>query len=439
MRPVACLIAAIVLAVPVTAKPAVRPAEAVDRVWSGHSVPFAIGTTRTHIYVGYYDANRQLTLAFRPLNNPAHWVYHRLDTWLGWDSHNAIAMAFDRSGALHVAANMHVDPLTYFRSDASGDVRTLKRVAVMTDPAKEAHMTYPVFLNDAEGRLVFKYRDGTSGRGNEVYNIYDETAGWKALASVALVDGEGQRNAYFAGPVMGPDGWFHLAWVWRDSPMAETNHDLSYARSRNLVNWERSDGRPLSLPIRLNAAEVVDPVPVRGGIINNNTVIGFDDQGRVAITYHKYDSAGDTQIWLARREGDRWHMRQISQWKGYRWDFKGGGSLDSEIFVGGARPGQAGRLIIPVVRLGKSLEFIVDAQTLELIEERSVASTAETAAGRMSVPGGMVVNTVQTQGHDGKVFTLAWPTRPPNRDLPAADIPPPTDLLLFQDIAKGFR
>src|SRR6185312_15341394 len=110
---------------------------------------------------------------------------------------------------------------------------------------------------------------------------------------------EGRRNAYFMGPVLGPDQQFHIAWVWRESPMAETNHDLSYARSPDLIHWFRADGEPLTLPIRLKDAEIVDPVPVKGGMINNNTVIGFDARGRPMITYHKFDAAGDTEIYVA--------------------------------------------------------------------------------------------------------------------------------------------
>ena len=62
-----------------------------------------------------------------------------------------------------------------------------------------------------------------------------------------LVDGEGRGNAYFVGPTQGPDGVFHLTWVWRDTPEAATNHDLSDARSRDLVHWEKSNGAPLKL------------------------------------------------------------------------------------------------------------------------------------------------------------------------------------------------
>lgn len=436
MRLIALALTLLLSASPALAQTPAKAPEAIDKVWAGHSARFAMVASKTHLYVAYYDANRQLTVAQRPLNNPAHWIYHKVDTWLGWDSHNYIAMALDGAGAVHVAGNMHVDPLTYFRSDPGGDVRTLKRASVMVDPAREQHMTYPIFLKDGQGRLIYKYRDGSSGAGNELYNVYDETAQqWKALTSAPLVDGEGERNAYFMGPVLGPDGWFHIAWVWRETPMAETNHDLSYARTRDLIHWEKADGTPLPLPIRLSQAEIVDPVPVKGGMINNNTIIGFDDQGRATITYHKYDAAGNTQIWLARREGKGWTKRQISAWTNYRWDFSGGGSLNSEIFVKGARPGAPGQLVVPVVKLGQSLEFIVDAKTLKLIEERKVEGLADIAAREVHLADGQRLNAMQATAPDGRTFTLVWGSLPPNRDLPQPAIPAPSDLVLLQGIA----
>ncbi len=413
---------------PATAAPAAPFAvSAIDRVWSGHSARFALVVTDQRIFVGYYDANRQLTVASRPRTADA-WTYHKLDSWVGWDSHNYIAMAVDAAGQLHVSANMHGDPLVYYRTGVAGDVRTLEKVPVMVDAATERRMTYPIFLRDGTGRLVFKYRDGSSGNGNEIYNVYDAAAGrWSHLLQVPLTDGEGLRNAYFMGPVLGPDKRFHIAWVWRETPMAETNHDLSYARSRDLVHWEKADGTPLTLPIKLSSAEIVDPVPVEGGMINNNTVIGFDPDGRAMITYHKFDSRGDTQIHVARHDGRRWTIAQVSDWKGFRWDFRGGGSLESRLFVKGAEPVGRDRIRVSVIRDGKPIDFLLDARTLKTLEEKPGRILAERLAGTIAVPGGMMLNTVEDAGSG---IALAWPTRPPHRDLPSEDIPDPTVLRL---------
>jgi hypothetical protein len=274
-----------------------------------------------------------------------------------------------------------------------------------------------MFLKDADGRLIFKYRDGGSGRGREIYNVQDG-AGWKRLTDAPLVDGEGRRSAYFVGPVLGPDGWFHAIWVWRDTPDAATNHDLSYARSRDLVRWERSDGTPLPLPIRLGGAEVIDPVPVRGGMINNNTVPGFDSAGRVVIAFHKYDAAGNTQMFVARREAKGWRVVQASDWKGFRWDFGGIGSLDFRLRVG--TPATDGKTLrIPVVRDGKPIDLLLDGETLARIGERPGVTLADRLAGRIEVPAGMQLNTVE----DASGVALAWATLPPNRDLPHEEVP----------------
>lgn len=425
-------LAALSFAVLVTASPAQIPANpersAIDRVWSGHSVRFSLEVTERAVFVGYYDASRQLTVATRPRES-ASWTYRRLDSWTGWDSHNYIAMAVDRAGRLHVVGNMHNDPLVYYRTSVPGDVRTLARVEVLVEPSREQRMTYPVFLHDAAGRLILKYRDGGSGNGNEIYVVYDEAAArWTSLLATPLVDGEGQRNAYFVGPTLGPDGRFHLAWVWRETPDAETNHDLSYARSRDLVHWEKSDGTPLRLPITLASAEIVDPVPIKAGMINNNTVLGFDDAGLPMITFHKFDDRGDTQIFVARREARRWNIVRISDWRGFRWDFQGRGSLDSRLFVSGAVPVKADRLRVSVVRDGQPIDFLLDARTLRRLEERPGMTLAARLRGIVDLPAGMQLNSVEA-GSTG--FAIVWPTLPPHRDLPSTDIPAPTVLELL--------
>jgi hypothetical protein len=286
-----------------------------------------------------------------------------------------------------------------------------------------------VFIRDRDGRLIFKYRDGGSGNGNEIYNVYETaTRRWSHLLATPLADGENQRNAYFVGPTLGPDGTFHLAWVWRETPDAETNHDLSYARSRDLVHWEKSDGTPLKLPITLESCEIVDPVPVEAGMINNNTVVGFDNAGRTLITFHKFDARGNTQIFVARRDAKRWTIAQITDWSGFRWDFRGGGSLESRLFVSGAAPAKKGRIRVAVVRDGKPIDLVLDERTLARISESPGHTLADRLRPRIAVPEGMQLNTVEDAGKSG--IAIAWPTRPPNRDLPTTDIPAPTVLRL---------
>ena len=81
------------------------------------------------------------------------------------------------------------------------------------------------------------------------------------------------------------------------------------------------------------------------------------------VACHKYDGLGGTQIFLARREAAGWRVAQASDWRGFRWDFRGRGSLDFRL-VDGVEPAPRRRPL-----------------------------------------------------------ALAWITLPPNRDLPSATIP----------------
>jgi hypothetical protein len=84
-----------------------------------------------------------------------------------------------------------------------------------------------------------------------------------------LFNGEGQVNAYQTSPVAGPDGFFHVIWMWRNTPVANTNHHLSHIKSRDLINWETMSGVKLQIPITQSTQGVVaDPVGPGRGLIN---------------------------------------------------------------------------------------------------------------------------------------------------------------------------
>jgi hypothetical protein len=242
-------------------------------------------------------------------------------------------MAIDAAGYLHLSGDLHCVTLKYFRSEKPHDSASLKKVDQMTG-TEESRTTYPKFFTGPGNQLVFMYRDGSSGDGTQIFNVYDvKTQTWKRLLDRPLTDGEGQRNACFCGPVLGPDGYYHISWVWRETPDASTNHDLSYARSKDLQKWETAEGKVLALPIRLNDGATIDPVPTQGGIINGNHKIGFDAQKQVNIFYHKNDQKKNTQPWIARFEDGAWKFHQVTDWP-WHWDFSGGGTLNFAVRLG---------------------------------------------------------------------------------------------------------
>lgn len=409
-------------------------------VWAGHPVGFALLTHAPVQFVAFYDDQRRLTVAQRRLD-ARQWTFTKLPDTTGWDSHNYLALAADDDGYLHLSGDMHAVPLKYFRTAKPWDATTFVRVDRMTG-ANERSVTYPRFFRGPENEFLFTYRDGHSGNGNQFINTYDlRTKTWKRLLDRPLTNGEGKRNAYFDGPVKGPDGWFHLAWVWRESGDAASNHHLSYARSRDLVRWESGAGRPLPTPITLATSEIVDPVPRHGGIVNGNTRIGFDDRGRVTISYHKYDAAGNTQPWTARLEAGTWKRYQITDWP-YRWDFGGGGTLVFAISIGPVRRESDGRLTQSYhhIKFGGGT-WLIDPATLRAVGRVEGRKTPSPFAAVQGTFPGLQVRWAGDSGESGipgVSYKLRWETLPANRDRPrTGPLPPPSALRLITTMSGG--
>jgi hypothetical protein len=406
-------------------------------VWSGHPVGFYLLTRQNRQFVAFYDSNRALTVGDRTLGETT-WKLVRLPTAVEWDSHNDIVMAIDDDGFIHVAGNMHSSPLVYFRSSAALDIDTFQKLPMVS--MNETSCTYPQFFRSPSGQLVFMYRDGESGNGNHIFNA-DDTANmtWSRLLGSALTDGEGQRNAYPVGPIQGPDGLFHLVWVWRDTPDASTNHDLSYARTTNLLSWQKAGGQALTLPMRLSTAEIVDPVPSGGGMINNNTKVGFDAEMRPIVAYHKYDQSGNTQLYNARFENGAWVVHETSSWD-YRWEFGGGGTLVFEIEVQPVELQPNGMLTQNFYHSqhGGLGAFRLNPTTLAA--EATIPQPVPYPAELADVESPTAMMEVRWRkdagvGPDADIlYMLRWETLPSNRDMPRTPIPPPTKLRLF-----GFR
>lgn len=408
----------------------------VSGVWSGHPVGFCLLTEGPHQYVGFYDRDRRMTIAKRGVDEET-WEFKRLDSVLGWDSHNYATMALDNRGHLHVSGNMHVGPLVYFRTERPGDIQSLRPIPAMVGRL-ENRCTYPRFLDGPNGELIFTYRDGASGRGNQIYNVYDsKVQTWRRLLDQPLLDGRGVMNAYPVGPARGPDGFFHLCWVWRDTPDCSTNHDVSYARSGDLVHWETVAGVPIELPITTDTkGVVVDPVPAGGGAINGNTRVGFDGRKRPIVTYHKFDALGNTQVYNARYEAGRWQIYKTSDWD-YRWDFAGGGTIHFEIRVAPVKSQGDGSLRQKYSheKYGSAI-WRLDEATLRPTGTETEGPLWPTALmqSESDFPG-MGVRWRGDAGAGGEPqvrYVLRWETLGANRDRPREVTPPVSMLRLYK-------
>ncbi len=408
------------------------------------TVQYCLLTHRDRQFVAFYDDERRITVGSRLLGH-SHWAFfqpggfwidekQRYSHVTEYDSHNYLMLAVDKDEYLHISGNMHVDPLIYFRSELPLDIFSLRCVKNMVGD-RENRTTYPLFFKDHQGNLLFRYRDGMSGNGDDLYNIYDtQTRVWKRLLDTPLLNGENARNGYARLPTAGPDGFWHMIWMWRDTPHCETNNNLSYARSRDLVHWERFNGQPIELPITLSRGEIVDGAQSNEGLINMSQELGFDNQGRPVITYHRYDEKGFSQAYAARVEQDgQWHSHQLSQWT-FRWDFSGGGSIPPDITISAVKTIGANQLAVEYhSKWCPPGVWVLNESTLEVIETQDCQPIlpSEYLQPRQNIhPDAEVqlipaINNDHRHGHD---YYLRWESLPIFRDVFYGVSVPPSQL-----------
>ncbi|MEQ8551070.1 MAG: BNR repeat-containing protein [Cyclobacteriaceae bacterium] len=422
----------------------------IDRVWAGHPVGFSLYTQGNRQYIAYYNANRNMVVGQRDLDEEAFELHVMpatsretaggTSTVLGWDSHNSLTIGIDKEGYIHVAGNMHVHPITYFRSTKPHDITTLEQVMEMVG-TEEKRCTYPHFMLTKEGELLFHYRDGGSGNGNEIYNSYDtETKSWSRMLDVPLTDGKGLMNAYQSTPAILQDGWYHMYWVWRDTPDCSTNHDLSYMKSPDLQNWYNAFGEPIELPATLKQkALIVDPIPVNGGIINLAAKMVLDHKNRPVFTYHKFDEEGNTQLYVAQVNQGAWSYKKVTNWD-YRWEFSGNGSINSEVILKGFRSRRDSKYEIDYWHIKYGDGTILLNKNFDAIGKVIKSETfSKTLEAEGAFPGLMVQTTrdLGNSGEDDTRYIMKWETLNRNRDRPRPEPWPEPSLLTLYKLQSG--
>jgi hypothetical protein len=311
-------------------------------VWSVHRAgPPELLTRDGFQYVAYYDHDRFLTLAQRELDSE-EWSYHRFPVQMAWQTgaHAKLSLALDRDGYIHITAyRRHLSqepPMPprpiYYRSMAPHSMAAFEQLYFVDE---DERTDYPTFTM-AHGTLYFSFRDGGSGQGDQNFYRYDaDQRLWGRVLDTPLLDGRGEMSAYAYGgglPVVGPDGRWHLLWMWRNSPDHATNHSLSYARSigNDLTQWESAAGIPVTPPFTSENTELlVDGAPPGGGLSNPLQTIGWDSDSRIVISYHRFDENGASQIYNARFVGGDWNIVPSTDWD-FVWgeSYSGTGALN---------------------------------------------------------------------------------------------------------------
>jgi len=390
----------------------------ISEVWAGHPVNFAIKTTEKLQCVAYYNTDRRMVVASRSPESIS-WKYTELPTTTGWDSHNYIAMAIDDSGYIHISGNMHNVNLIYFRSKNPWNTDSFESPGMIG--TLENSITYPEFIEGLNNQLFFQYRTGGSGNGITICNSYDsETKKWTRLTSKGLFDGENKVSAYHISPVFGPDNFFHVIWMWRETPVANTNFHISHMKSSNLITWQTMSGKSISIPVKTSTPDVVvDPIPSGRGLINMDYWISWDRQNRAVVTYHRYDDNNISQIFNTRWENGEWKIYQTSNWTSFKWNLDREGSLSHDIAATPLCIDESDELIQDYLYPNQKLKrWILNEENLkpksDIIYEPPQAMK-ELYEVQSTFPG-MQVNRIR----DGEYY-LRWETMPVNQDKARPD------------------
>ena len=283
-------------------------------------------------FVSYYDNDGYVCIGKRKIGGKAFTVTRSQYKGNIHDAHNIISIGIDGDGYLHVAFDHHNNRLHYCRSTEPYSTTLGEQMAMVGND--EEKVSYPEFysLNATDGShgkssgdLLFVYRSGQSGQGNLVMNRYDnKTKQWQRVQNV-LIDGEGQRNAYWQMQVDG-NGVIHLSWVWRETWLVETNHDLCYACSRDGgKTWQKSTGEDYQLPITAANAEYAFRNPQGSELINQTSIAADNNSVPYIATYWKDKTDAAPQYKVVFKQDGKWTAQNVGR-RSQNFSLSGGGT-----------------------------------------------------------------------------------------------------------------
>ena len=154
--------------------------------WSNNSVNTvifrnsAVTTFKNVQYTAYYNPDGKMVIAKRRLNSPKWQKVITPYSGNVKDAHNSISIAVDIDGYLHVSWDQHDTRLRYAKSKMPFSLELGEEQSMTGN--EELKVTYPEFHNLPNGKLLFCYRSGASGRGNMIMKLYDvKTKQWQQL------------------------------------------------------------------------------------------------------------------------------------------------------------------------------------------------------------------------------------------------------------------
>jgi hypothetical protein len=284
----------------------------VDSGWAGNSVNavvFRKNSLVTHYgtqFISFYNARGFVVLGKRKIGEEKWQLVQTVYKGNISDAHNSISIMVDGQGYLHLAWDHHNNALNYCRSKEPLSLQMSEKTTMAGKAEKS--VSYPEFFKLANGELLFIYRDGGSGRGNIVVNKYSPLSKKWIQLHENLIDGEGKRNAYWQA-CTDDNGYIHISWVWRENPDVASNHDMSYAMSKDGgKTWLKSTGEVYQLPITLASAEKIAGIPQRSELINQTSMC-TDGKGNPIIASYWKGKNNMPQYQVIYQQGKKWKLK----------------------------------------------------------------------------------------------------------------------------------
>lgn len=219
-------------------------------------------------YTAWYDhTTLTVFLARRALGESAPGAWETINTGSTFvngasgDAHNVITLGIcPVDGTLHMAWDLHGHTLRYRRSIAglcttnkaawgAGMLNAEQNWLVASGQSVPV-VTYPLFITAPDGKLIFQWRYGSSGDGDNFLSVYNGSTGtWNTPVQFDSRAGtyvesatSNSRNAYLNGLDFDANGTMHITWTYREGA-GTSNHDICYAYSADLGStWRNNAG-----------------------------------------------------------------------------------------------------------------------------------------------------------------------------------------------------
>lgn len=249
------------------------------------------------------------------------------------DNHNTCEIGIDSAGYLHIAYDMHAqalnyrkstNPVTSFAGEFGAETSMLG--------SNELSVAYPTFFRDPLDVLYFAFRDGASSNGDLFIYKYSTGSGtWAGLGGTTagkVVNGKTSspiQSPYWARPEFTPDfdgagtGFMYVAWNWRETPDAQSSHDMTVVRWDGVNTWTKTDGTSQTMPVTLANGDIASATVQQNLTFCSFIAMALDSNKRphMVVTGQDVSDSNRSKLWHVYWNGSAWTTTAIAGGAGF--------------------------------------------------------------------------------------------------------------------------